>query len=122
MTFGLSILTPDSEIFHDHVNSVQIPAVDGVYELLPDHAPIFIALQAGAVTVHTSIKTESWFIEGGTCHMKNNQCVITLKSILDMNGITTESLANALKEQLGSNFSPETRQLLEAQLAYKNTL
>jgi F-type H+-transporting ATPase subunit epsilon len=122
MTFLLNILTPTVELFQDHVNSVQVPAVDGMYELLPDHAPIFIALQAGAVTVHTSIKTESWFVEGGTCHMQNNQCVFTLKGIIDMTGITKESLVAALKQNAGANFSPETRQLLEAQLAYKNTL
>jgi F0F1-type ATP synthase epsilon subunit len=122
MTFALTILTPDLEIFQDHVNSVQVPAEDGVYELLTDHSPIFIALQAGAVTVHTSIKTESWFVVGGTCHMQNNQCVITLKGIIDMNDITKESLITALKHNAGANFSSETRQLLEAQLAYKNTL
>lgn len=122
MTFALTILTPDSEIFQDHVISVQVPALDGIYELLPNHAPIFITLKAGAVTVHSSIKTKSWFVEGGTCHMRDNHCVITLKGIIDMNGITKESLITALKQGVEANITHETRQLLEAQLAYKITL
>lgn len=122
MTFFLKVLTPDSDIFQDQVDSVQVPAVDGLYELLPEHSPIFIALQAGALTVSISEKTESWFVEGGTCHMHNNQCVITLKGIIDMTNITTESLVTALKRNVDTNFSHEARQLLEAQLAYKNTL
>lgn len=122
MTFLLRILTPDSEILNDNVDSVQVAAIDGMYELLPDHAPIFIALHAGALTVHTSAKTESWFAEGGTCHFHDNKCVITLKGIIDMNKVSAESLVTALKNTLGANVSPETRQLLDAQIAYKNTL
>lgn len=122
MRLSLTILTPADELFSGQVDNVKVPAVDGIYELLPEHAPIFIALQAGALTVSTSEKTESWFVEGGTCHMLNNQCVVTLKGIIDMTTLSTETLVTALKRNVDTNFSHETRQLLEAQLAYKSTL
>ena len=80
MRFFLKILTPDIELFQDQVDSVQIPAIDGVYELLSNHAPIFIALQAGSIVVRKSNEIEQWLIDGGTCHMLDNQCIITVKS------------------------------------------
>ncbi len=122
MRFFLKILAPDSELFQDHVDSVQVPAIDGLYELLSDHAPIFIALQAGALVVHQSTETELWFISGGTCHMHDNHCIITVNSVIDMENVDKESIVTDLNQNVERNFSNEKRQLLEAQLAYKNTL
>ncbi len=122
MRFFLKILVPDNELFQDHVDSVQVPAIDGQYELLPNHAPIFIALQAGALIVRQSTETEQWFINGGTCHMQNNQCIITVKRVIDMDKIDKESIMSELNKNNDPNVSSEKRQLLEAQLAYKNTL
>lgn len=119
MRFFLKILAPDIELFQDHVDSVQIPAIDGVYELLSNHASIFIALQAGALIVRQSNEIEQWFIDGGTCHMHDNHCIITFKNVIDMDGIDKESIMSDLNKNSGSNFSNEKRQLLEAQLAYK---
>lgn len=91
MRFFLKILTPDIELFQDHVDSVQIPATDGLYELLSDHAPIFIALHAGTIIVRQSDETEHWFITGGTCHMYDNHCIITVKSVIDMDDVDQDS-------------------------------
>lgn len=121
MRFFLKILAPDLELFQDHADSVQVPATDGVYELLSNHAPIFIALQAGTLLVHQSNETEHWFINGGTCHMQDNTCIITVKNVIAMEKIDKESIVLDLASNLSSNFSNKKRQLLEAQLAYKNT-
>lgn len=122
MRFFLKILAPDSELFQDHVDSVQVPAVDGLYELLSDHAPVFIELQAGGLVVRQSSETEHWFISGGTCHMLDNHCVITVKRVIDMDQVDKESIVAALNNNIKHNFLNEKRQILEAQLAYKNTL
>lgn len=121
MRFFLKILAPDIELFQDHVDSVQVPATDGLYELLYDHAPIFIALQAGALVVHQSAETERWFISGGTCHMHDNHCTITVNGVIDMENVDKESIITDLNKNLELNFSNEKRQLLEAQLGYIST-
>ncbi|QOL20410.1 F0F1 ATP synthase subunit epsilon [Candidatus Bodocaedibacter vickermanii] len=122
MRFFLKVLAPDLELFQDHVDSVQVPATDGAYELLSNHASIFIALQAGALIVRQSDETERWFINGGTCHMHDNHCIITVKSVIDMDKIDKESIMTELNKNNDSIVSSEKRQLLEAQLAYKSTL
>lgn len=119
MRFFLKILTPEVELLQDHVDSVQVPAVDGMYELLYDHSPIFVALHAGPVIVRQSTETEKWFIDGGTCHMQNNQCTIVAKNVIDMNEIELSTLISELKTQRSALYSPPKCQLLEAQIAYK---
>ena len=82
MRFHLKILTPDAVLLQDHVDSVQVPAEDGVYTILPDHAPIFISLQAGVIAVSQAGEVERWFIDSGTCHMMNNQCTIIVQDVM----------------------------------------
>ena len=66
---NLSILTPDKELFHGKVTSVNVPAVDGRVEVLKGHAPIVAALGKGEVRYKLSkgekrsIQIEQGFIE-----------------------------------------------------------
>lgn len=118
MRFFLKILTPEIELFQDHVDSVQVPAVDGVYELLYNHAPIFIALHAGPIVVKQSSEREEWFIDSGTCHIENNMCTILAKNVIDLDNVELDSLISELNTSKSINNSPIKRQHIEAQIAY----
>lgn len=119
MRFHLNILTPDASILQDHVDSVRVPAADGMYELLPNHAPIFLALRSGTITVRQSNETECWFIVSGSCHMANNKCTIVITEIIDMDEISVDTIETSIKDNVDPNFSNKKREILEAQLAYK---
>ena len=43
----LEILTPDQKIFSGEVYGVQLPGIDGSFEVLNRHAPLVSALKAG---------------------------------------------------------------------------
>ena len=66
---NLVILTPDKELFHGKVTSVNVPAVDGRFEVLKGHAPIVAALGKGEVRFQLSkgekrsLKIETGYIE-----------------------------------------------------------
>ncbi len=66
---NLIILTPDKELFHGKVTTVNVPAVDGRFEVLKGHAPIVAALGKGEVRFKPvkgekkSIRIEQGFIE-----------------------------------------------------------
>lgn len=47
----LVVLTPEKEIFKGKVTSVQLPGVDGKFEVLSGHAPIVASLAKGTVRV-----------------------------------------------------------------------
>lgn len=66
---NLHILTPDKELFHGKVTSVNLPGVEGRFEILKGHAPIVAALGKGEVRYQLSkgekrsIRIEQGFIE-----------------------------------------------------------
>ena len=43
---NLEIITPDKTIFEGEVNLVQLPGIDGSFELLNNHAPMISALKS----------------------------------------------------------------------------
>lgn len=47
----LEIITPESNVFAGEVNAVQLPGLDGLFQVLNDHAPIISALKEGIVKV-----------------------------------------------------------------------
>ena len=66
---NLVVLTPDKELFHGTVTSVNVPAIGGRFEVLKGHAPIVAALGKGEVRFQTkkgekrSLQIEQGFIE-----------------------------------------------------------
>jgi F-type H+-transporting ATPase subunit epsilon len=66
---NLHILTPDKELFHGKIKSVNVPAIDGRFEVLKGHAPIVAALGKGEVRYQLakgdkkSLRIENGFIE-----------------------------------------------------------
>ena len=47
----LIVLTPEKEIFNGQVESVQLPGVEGKFEILSGHAPIVASLVKGKVRI-----------------------------------------------------------------------
>src|SRR5579864_4326293 len=50
-TMNLEILTPEKKLFSADVYGVQLPGVDGMFEVLDKHAPLVSALKEGRVKV-----------------------------------------------------------------------
>ncbi len=51
LAMNLEILTPEKKLFSAEVYGVQLPGVDGLFEVLDRHAPLVSALKAGRVKV-----------------------------------------------------------------------
>ena len=50
----LEIITPETKIFAGEVEAVQLPGLDGLFQVLKGHAPIISALGKGKVKVDLS--------------------------------------------------------------------
>ncbi|MDA9898247.1 ATP synthase F1 subunit epsilon [Flavobacteriales bacterium] len=73
----LEIITPEQKVFEGKVNSVQLPGVDGKFEILNNHAPIISTLSKGDVRViDSNNKTELFKINGGVIEMQNNKIIV----------------------------------------------
>ncbi len=90
----LEIITPETKIFSGKVQAVQFPGIDGLFQILNNHAPIISALDKGVIKIdllESFEKTEdsSHLIEedvnpkiirvgikGGVVEMLNNKVIV----------------------------------------------
>ncbi len=69
----LEILTPEKKIFSGDVYGVQLPGIDGMFEVLEKHAPLVSALKAGKLKIlKDKNATSSYEIQSGFVEVLNN--------------------------------------------------
>ena len=66
----LEIITPELKIFSGEVDAVQLPGLDGSFQLLKGHAPIISGLNQGVVKVDLSNPFEHY--EGVSKQVEND--------------------------------------------------
>ena len=69
----LEILTPEKKIFSGDVYGVQLPGIDGSFEVLEKHAPLVSALKSGKLKIlKDKTSTISYQIQSGFVEVLNN--------------------------------------------------
>ena len=73
----LDITTPDQQLFSGEASLVQLPGLDGLFEILENHAPLVAALKKGKIKVQLADgNTESYEINGGTAEVLHNNILV----------------------------------------------
>ena len=75
----VEIITPDSTIFTgDNVRLIQLPGIDGSFEVLNNHAPLISVLQKGRIKLLNKGEKEEHFFEikGGVIEVLNNKVLV----------------------------------------------
>jgi F-type H+-transporting ATPase subunit epsilon len=91
----LEIITPESKLFSGEVESVQLPGVEGSFQLLNNHAPIISALSKGTIKIDFASANQTFdpidgkveksnksdkqllvHIKGGVIEMQNNKVIV----------------------------------------------
>ena len=73
----LDITTPGQQLFSGEASLVQLPGLDGLFEILENHAPMVAALKKGKVKVQQSDgNTEFYEINGGTAEVLQNNILV----------------------------------------------
>ena len=79
----LEILTPEKKLFSGDVQGVQLPGIDGLFEVLDKHAPLVSALGNGKVKVlHKGTASESYAIQGGFVEVFDNKATVLVEGVL----------------------------------------
>ena len=69
----LEILTPEKKIFSGDVYGVQLPGIEGMFEVLEKHAPLISALKTGKLKIlKDKTATSSYEIQSGFVEVLNN--------------------------------------------------
>lgn len=81
----LEILTPEKRLFSGDVYGVQLPGIDGKFEILNKHAPLVSALGKGNVKVLRDKNSTTFFqIESGFVEMINNKATVLVEGATEL--------------------------------------
>ncbi len=76
----LEILTPERKIFSGDVYGVQLPGIDGMFEVLEKHAPLISALKAGKLKILKDKNSASnYLIQSGFVEVLNNKASVLVE-------------------------------------------
>lgn len=76
----LEILTPERKLYTGEVYGIQLPGVDGSFEVLDRHAPLIAALGKGKMKVlKDKSHAELYSIEGGFVEVLNNKATVLVE-------------------------------------------
>jgi len=73
---NLEIITPDTTIYKGEAELIQLPGIDGSFEILNNHAPLISALKKGKIKIKKRGKEEFFDINGGVIEVLENKVLI----------------------------------------------
>lgn len=80
MPLQLNIVTAEREVFGETVDSVVAPGWDGEVGILPHHAALMTALQAGEIRIRRGGQEDILAVSGGFLEVRNDQVTILADS------------------------------------------
>lgn len=78
----LDILTPEKKLYSGEATLVQLPGINGSFEILSNHAPIISALSKGTVKVNSAQGTVNFTITGGFVECLNNKVIVCAEGVV----------------------------------------
>lgn len=73
----LEIITPDKSVYTGEVSLVQLPGIDGSFEILNNHAPLISVLKKGRIKIKDDQNKEQFFeVNGGVIEVLKNKVLI----------------------------------------------
>jgi F-type H+-transporting ATPase subunit epsilon len=81
----LEILTPEKKIFSGQVFGVQLPGINGLFEVLDKHAPMVSALKNGNLKILKDKTTFSnYSIKSGFVEVLNNKTTVLVEGATEL--------------------------------------
>ena len=82
----LEILTPEHRVYSGTVYGIQLPGIEGSFEILDRHAPMIASLGVGKMKImkDKSSHTELYEITGGFVEMLNNKATVLIEGATSM--------------------------------------
>jgi F-type H+-transporting ATPase subunit epsilon len=78
----IEILTPEKKLFAGDAYGIQLPGVEGSFEVLEKHAPLVSALGNGVVKIlldKSGKNISSYAVKGGFIEVFNNKVTVLLE-------------------------------------------
>lgn len=73
---NLEIITPDKTIFKGEADLIQLPGIDGFFEILNNHAPLISVLGKGIIKVKKDKSEDFYEVKAGVVEVLNNKVLV----------------------------------------------
>ncbi|MCO5233332.1 MAG: ATP synthase F1 subunit epsilon [Chitinophagales bacterium] len=77
----LDILTPEGKVYSGEADAVQLPGLDGLFQILNNHAPLIAALAEGVVKVQSKNEKKTFNIKTGIVEVFNNKISVLTEGV-----------------------------------------
>ncbi len=117
---NLEIISPDSQVLKDQVESVTIPGTLGNFQVLKNHAPIISTFEIGIIKVKKSgSDAVHYTTSGGTVEVNHNKVLVLSDSIekVDIIDINRAEKAKQRAEERLTKKNMENVDSIRAELA-----
>lgn len=78
----VEILTPEKKLYSGEARAVQLPGVEGSFQVLDRHAALISALKEGIVKVDDAKGSQKFPIKGGFVEVLNNKVTVLLEGVM----------------------------------------
>ena len=120
-----SLVSPEREMFSGDVDQVDAPGSEGMFGVLPNHAPFMTTLKPGPVTIYNGGETTRIFVRGGFADVTPQGLTILAEYAVDLADLDADVVAGDLrdaKEDLEATKDEHEAKHLEDQVNYLQAL
>ena len=89
-TLKLEMVSPERLLLSEQVEMVIVPGTEGVFGVLPLHAPTMSTLKPGFVEVYqANVVKERFFVTGGFAEVTPTSCTVLVDEAIPQAALTT---------------------------------
>ena len=82
-----SLVSPERELYSGEVDQVDAPGTEGMFGVLPNHAPFMTTLRPGAVTIINGADRTRIFVRGGFADVTPQGLTILAETAIDLKDV-----------------------------------
>lgn len=94
----LEVVTPEKAVFHEPVDDVVVPGMEGQMDLLPGHLPLLAALDVGEMIIRQGDTERHFLIDQGYAEVVDDNVVILTEACEGVEDIDIEQARRLLKQ------------------------
>lgn len=116
-----NLVSPERQLASEAVDQVDVPGSEGMFGVLPNHAPVMATLQPGVVRVMNGGAETRIFVRGGFAEVTPAGLTILAEEAIPVKELDAAAIAqrikNAEQNLTDQDTLPETRRQSEAELS-----
>ena len=94
----LEVVTPEKAVYHDFVDDVVVPGMQGEMDILPGHLPLLAALDVGQLTIRKDAEERHFLIDQGYAEVIDDRVTVLTEACEGVDDIDIEQARQMLEE------------------------